>query len=462
MKHVIVCCCVTAALSTLTAAAQPHQWTLRECCDYAVAHNITIKQQENQCRQQELQLSTAKNQRLPDLSASVGQNFSFGRGLTAENTYSNTNTSSTSFSLGASVPLFTGFQIPNQIKLNQLNLEAATADLEKAKNDIQTQVAQAYVQILYDMEIADVARRQVAIDSMQVVRLQALVDNGKASGAELSQQQATLASSRLTATQAENTQRLAVLTLTQLLELPTPDGFAINAQRTMHHAQSAAHEEHVSGTVPDCALCMMNCTLPSPDAIYADALGVKPEIQAQQLRLRATDHNIKIAQAGYLPTLSLSGGLGSNYYTTSGFPSDAFGTQLKNNFSQYIGLNLSIPIFNRFQTRNSVRNARIEQENQQLAFDNTKKTLYKEIQQVYYNTLNAQEKEKSSAEAVRSSNDAFLLMQAKYENGKANITEFNEAKNTYLRAESDYAQAHYELLYQFALIQFYRGHELEF
>ena len=447
MKHVIICCCVTAAISILTpltAAAQSHQWTLRECCDYAVAHSITIKQQENQCRQQELQLSTSKNSRLPDLSASVGQNFSFGRGLTEANTYSNTNTSSTSFSLGTSVPLFTGFQIPNQIKLNQLNLEAATADLEKAKNDIQTQVAKAYVQILYDMEIADVARRQVAIDSMQVVRLQALVDNGKASGAELSQQQASLASSRLTATQAENTQRLAVLTLTQLLELPTPDGFSV--------VRPVLNEE----------LKMKNQGCPSPDAIYAEALGVKPEILAQQLRLRATDHSIKIAQAGYMPTLSLSGGLGSNYYTTSGFNADGFGTQLKNNFSQYIGLNLSIPIFNRFQTRNSVRNARIEQQNQQLALDKTKKTLYNEIQQVYYNTLNAQEKEKSSAEAVRSSNDAFQLMQAKYENGKATITEFNEAKNTYLRAESDYVQARYELLYQFALVQFYRGRSLQF
>jgi outer membrane protein len=447
MKHVIICCCVTAAISTLTpltAAAQSHQWTLRECCDYAVAHSITIKQQENQCRQQELQLSTSKNSRLPDLSASVGQNFSFGRGLTEANTYSNTNTSSTSFSLGTNVPLFTGFQIPNQIKLNQLNLEAATADLEKAKNDIQTQVAKAYVQILYDMEIADVARRQVAIDSMQVVRLQALVDNGKASGAELSQQQASLASSRLTATQAENTQRLAVLTLTQLLELPTPDGFTV--------VRPVLNEE----------LRMKNQGCPSPDAIYAEALGVKPEILAQQLRLRATDHSIKIAQAGYMPTLSLSGGLGSNYYTTSGFNADGFGTQLKNNFSQYIGLNLSIPIFNRFQTRNSVRNARIEQQNQQLALDKTKKTLYNEIQQVYYNTLNAQEKEKSSAEAVRSSNDAFQLMQAKYENGKATITEFNEAKNTYLRAESDHVQARYELLYQFALVQFYRGRSLQF
>ena len=442
-----------AALLSQPSTAQK-QWTLRECCDYAVSHNIGILQQENQCRQQELQLSTARNSRLPDLNGSVSQNFSFGRGLTAENTYSNTNTSSTSFSLGSSVPLFTGFQIPNQIKLNQLNLEAATQDLEKAKNDICMQVAQAYVQILYNMEISDVAHRQVGIDSMQVVRLQALVDNGKASGAQLSQQQATLASSRLTATQADNNQQLAILTLTQLLELPTADGFAVVRPDGLdgENGQNGMRSPLFSG----------GAAVPSPDVIYAEALGIKPEIAAQELRLRATDHSIKIAQAGYLPTLSLSGGLGSNYYTTSGFPADAFSTQLKNNFSQYIGLNLSVPIFNRFQTRNSIRNARIEQENQQLRLDNTKKTLYKEIQQACLNTTAAQAKYESSTVAAKSSHDAFTLMQAKYENGKANITEFNEAKNNYLRAESDCVQARYELLYQQALIQFYRGRPLDF
>ena len=139
-------------IGSLPANAQTKQWSLRECCDYAVEHNISIKQQENQCLKQELQLSTSKNSRLPDLSGSVGQNFSFGRGLTAENTYTNTNTSNTSFGLNTSVPLFTGFQIPNQIKLDKLNLEAATADLEKAKNDIRMNVAEAYVQRLTDLE----------------------------------------------------------------------------------------------------------------------------------------------------------------------------------------------------------------------------------------------------------------------------------------------------------------------
>ena len=443
MKNVIVCCCITAAIP-LSAGAQEKQWTLRECCDYALEHNISIKQQQNQCRQQELQLSTAKNSRLPDLSASLGQNFSFGRGLTAANTYSNTNTSSTSLQLGTSMPLFTGFQIPNQIKLAKLNLEGATADLEKAKNDIRMRVAEAYVQILYNMEMADVARRQIDIDSAQVTRLEAFVRNGKAAEAELSQQKATLANSRLTATQALNNCRLAVLTLTQLLELPTPEGFAI--------------------VRPDVSVASGNSGVPglTPDLIYAEALGIKPEILSQQLKLKGYEHSIKIAQAANYPTLSLSGGIGTNYYTTSGFKSDAFGEQLKNNFSQYIGLNLNIPIFNRFQTRNNIRSARINYENQQLTLDNTKKTLYQEIQKVYYNALNAQSKEEASLQAMKSTKDAFELMQAKYETGKATITEFNESKNTYLKSESDLVQARYENLYQSALIDFYRGKDLNF
>ena len=427
----------------LPLGAQPRQWTLRECCDYAVEHNISVKQQENQLRQRELQLETAKSQRLPDLNASAGQNFSFGRGLTAQNTYTNTNTSSTSLSLGTSVPLFTGFQIPNQIKLNKLNLDAAMQNLEKAKNDIRMQVAQAYVQILYNMEMADVARRQIDIDSMQVVRLQAMVDNGKASGAQLSQQEATLAQSRLTATQADNNLQLAYLSLTQLLELPTPDGFSV-VRPTIQNIQ------------------MTQNALMSPDAIYAEALTIKPEVQSAQLAVNAAERNVDIAKAGNYPTLSLSGGMGTNYYTTSGFKSDGLGKQLKNNFSQYIGLNLNVPIFNRYQTRNSIRSAQIDQQNQLLQLDNTKKTLYKEIQQVYYNAIAADAKCKSSEQASRSAHDAFTLMQAKYENGKANITEFNESKNNYLRAESDLVQARYEQLYQQALIQFYRGQELKF
>jgi outer membrane protein len=200
----------------------------------------------------------------------------------------------------------------------------------------------------------------------------------------------------------------------------------------------------------------------SPEAIYQEALGIKPEVQAEQLRLSATERSINIAKAALYPKLNFSAGLQSNYYKTNGVKADPFATQMKNNFSQYIGLSLNIPIFTRFQTRNNIRNAKIDRDNQLLQLENVKKTLYKEIQQVYYNAIAADSKYHSSETAAQSSKDAFTLMQAKYENGKANMTEFNEAKNSYLKAESDLVQARYEFLYQTALLDFYRGKNLNF
>ena len=448
----VLCAATLSQPAAAQSASSQKAWTLRECCDYAVAHNIAIKQKDNMRQQQAIQLSTARNSRLPDLNASASESFSFGRGLTLDNTYTNRSTSSTGFSIGTSVPLFTGFQIPNQIKLNQLNLDAATADLEKARNDIRMQVAQTYVQILYGMEIADVAYRQIAIDSQQVARLEAFVNNGKASVADLSQQQATLAQARLTATQADNQLQLAILALTQLLELPSLEGFTIVRPLLSPDGNTTDITQKTKVTVSGL----------SPDAIYQEALAVKPEVEAERIRLNAAERSIDIAKSALYPTLSLNAGLQTNYYKTSGMPADPFGTQLKNNFAQYIGLNLNIPIFNRFQTRNNIRAARLDRENQQLQLENVRKSLYKEIQQVYYNALAAESKYNSSHAAAQSSRDAFQLVQAKYENGKSAITEFNVAKNNYLRAESDLVQARYELLYQQALLDFYRGRDLNF
>lgn len=432
------------ALSAAAAAQTPHRWTLRECMEHAVSHNIEVKSADIETQRREVALNTARNMRLPDVNASAGLNFSFGRGLTSENTYSDTNTGNTSFSLATSVPLFSGFNIPNTIELNRLNLKAATADLEKARNDIRMQVAAAYVQILYAEELSEVALRQVSIDSMQVERLREMYANGKSSGVDVARQEATLAASRLTATQAGNDARLAHLALSQLLELPSPDGFVIARPDTAY--------------IPS----LSDAPIPLPDDIFREALLVRPEIQSELYRLEGTEKSILIAKSALYPKLSLTAGIGTNYYTTSGFDTDKFGRQIRNNFSQNIGLNLSIPLFNRFETRNSIRTARLNRQTQQLQLDNTRKALYKEIQQAYYNAVAAKAKCHSSMEALASSTEAFRLMTAKYEYGKANITEFNETKNNYLKAQSDLARAGYEYMYQSAVLEFYRGGELEF
>ncbi len=426
-------------LTLLVMAGGP--WSLKDCIQYALDHNISVQQSEINVEQRDLELNTAQGRRLPGVSANSSQNFSFGRGLTADNTYANTNTTSTSFSLGADIPVFQGFQINNSVALSKLNLAAATADLEKAKDDIRVAVAQAYVEILYNKEILGVANNQILIDQQQVDRLEAMAANGKASKSEVAAQKATLAQSRLTATQADNNLKLSILELTQLLELPSPEGFDV----------VEADAENLEPGL------LMN-----PEDIYAEAVAVKSVVKSEELRLDYAETNIKLAKGGFLPSLSLSGGIGSNFYTSSGFDHKPFGEQMKNNFSQYIGISLNVPIFNRFSTRNDVRSAQLNFKNQQLQLENVKKTLYKEIQQAYFNAVASQSKLKGSIEAAASAQESFTLVSAKYENGKANITEFNEAKNRYLEAESNLSQARYEHLYQTKLLDFYRGKELVF
>lgn len=440
MRRIILTAALVAAFAA-GARAQERVWTLPQCIDHALENNLSVKRSGLNVEQREIDLNTAENNRLPSVSGSAGQNFSFGRGLTADNTYANTNTTNTSFSVGAQVPVFNGFQIKHNIELSKLNLAAATADLEKAKDDIRVAVAQAYVQILYNMEILDVARSQVEIDSLQVVRLTEMASNGMVASADVSAQEATLAQSRVSATQAENNVALAILDLTQLLELPSPEDF--------HIARPS-----VEG--------LETVMLMDPEAIYAEAVQFKPAVKAEEIRLDQALKSIDLAKDSFLPSLSLSGGLGTNYYTSSGFPSAGFSSQLKNNFSQYIGLNLSVPIFSHFSNRNQVRNARLQYSSQEIVLDNSRKSLYKEIQQAYYNAVGSQAKYRSSQIAAASAEDAFELAQAKYENGKSGITEFNEAKGRYMSAASNLVQARYEYLYQSKILDFYRGRDLEF
>ena len=429
------------ALVAVSLSAQERApWTLQECIARALENNISLKRQEIQVRQQEIQLNTSKNSRLPQVSGSASENFSFGRGLTADNTYSNTNTTSTGISLGASVPLFQGLRINNSIKQNELSLKALTADFQKAREDVSVAVAQAYVQILYNLELADVARSQVSIDSLQVERLSAMETSGKASKVQVAQQKAALGQSRLSLTQALNSLHLAVLDLTQLLELSDPEGFSV-----------------VRPEVPVDGLLLGN-----PEDIYAQAVAGKPSVQAEMFRLDATEYSIKLAKGMRLPSLMASGGIGTNYYTMSSHSSDPFADQIKNNFSQYLGLSLSVPIFTGFQTRNQIRSAELLRKDQALQLENTKKSLYKEIQQAYYNAVAAREKFRSSLAAESSAKESYELVLAKYENGKANITEFNEARDAYLQSESNLSSARYEYLFSAKLLDFYRGKELTF
>ena len=424
-------------------AQQP--WSLRQCIDHAIEHNVGIQQSSNQAKQSAVNVNTAKWARLPNLNGNAGQSWNWGRTQTAikdeksgnySTVYVNTSSNGTNLNLSTSIPLFTGLEIPHQYTLAKLNLKAAVADLEKAKEDLAIQVASVYLQVLFNQELHAIAQTEVDISKEQGNRINRLAELGKASPAEVAEAKARIAQDEMQAVQAHNDYRLALLDLSQLIELASPEGFLL--QMPSNQAPSAA--------------------LTTPDEIFQTALTQKAAIQAAQYRVEGSLHTIRIAQSGFYPQLSLNGSLGTNYYSTI---NRTFNQQMRDNFSKYIGLSLSVPLFNRLATRNRVRTARLQRENYILELDQVKKALYKEIQQAWYSAVASESKYQSCQLAAAASKASFQLMNEKYKQGKAASVEYNEARQNLMKAQSDALQAKYDYLFRCKILDFYRGIPIE-
>lgn len=409
-------------------------WTLDQCIDYAIANNITVKRQQQTVESEKISVNTSKNSRLPGVNASASHSFNFGRGLTVDNTYANRNTMNTSMDMSANVVLYSGGQISREIEVRKLNLQAAIADLDRVKDDIEVQVMSAYMEALYQQQLVEIAQHQLRLSRTQAERIKALVDNGKRAEADYAEALSTIANDELTLVQSENSMQLAMLNLTQLLELASPEGFSL-ASQTFEDAHAVV--------------------IPSADDIFSQALSCRPRILAEQIRLNTADRNIALARTGYRPTLSFGAGLSTGYYKTFGFDASSFGRQLSDNFNKYVGLQLSIPVFNRFSTRNQIRQAKVQYVSQQLQLDETKKNLYKEIQQAYYNATGAQRQCLTSATAEQAAQAAYNLMEGKYANGKATATEYDESKTRLIRAQCDHAQAQCSFHFRMLLLEHY-------
>lgn len=422
------------------AMGQNAAWSLKDCIDYAIANNIAIKQAQIKIEQNKLTKDTRKWARLPDLNASAGQNWSWGRSPSPiDNSYSDVRSMNINYSISTSAPIFTGLEIPNQYALAKLDLKASVEDLNKAKEDLSINVTSQYVQVLFNQELEGIAQQQVDLSKEQLNRGSELYKVGKLSIAELAELKSRVMQDELRHVETKNNYDLSLLDLSQMLELTTPEGFSIVP------IEGAINFE----------------PLTAPDIIYQNALLFKPQILAAQLRYQGAQKNIRIAQSGFMPKLSFNANIGSGYYYVQGRSAKNLGQQASDNLNKYIGFSLSVPIFNRFTTRNQVRNARLGLNNQLLQLENEKKVLYKEIQQAWYNATAAETKHLSSQTALSASSESFLLIKEKYELGQSNNLEFNEAKVNLMKAESDNLQAKYEYLFRVKILNFYKGQMID-
>ncbi|MPL73837.1 Outer membrane protein TolC [bioreactor metagenome] len=419
------------------------KWSLEECINYAIEHNIDLKQKVQDQESKKVDLSTSKNSWLPNLNAGVGQNFDFGRSPSKTGVIVDQNSANSSFYLQTSMPVFDGFKISNDIKARKLDLMASTENLNKAKEDLAINVASYFVEALYNKELLTVAELQVALTSEQVTRTDALVKAGKVPMSQLYDIKAQLAKDEVSLTEARNNVNLSLLNLAQMLELErSGQSFDISVP-----------------VVEDAIEKYMNSILP-PDMVYNNAVAVKPQIKEQEYLLESQKKMLQVAKSGYLPKLDFNASYSNGYYHYSGgnnIVNTPFSDQIKQNERKTIGFSLSIPIFNRFQVRNSVRSNKIAILNRELMMESSKKTLYKEIQQAYFNATAAQEKYKAADKSVLASKEAFGYAEDKYNAGKSAVYEYSEAKTKYSQSLSEQIQAKYNYIFRAKILDFYNG-----
>jgi outer membrane protein len=446
MKKIILAGIASIVLgSTVCAQDIPKLWTLDECISYATANNISLKQKEQEKELGKVELKTSQNSRMPGLNAALGQNMDFGRTPSRDGTIIDQNSINSSFNMQLSIPLFYGFKIANDIAFRELNLMAAAESLNKAKEELAINITSYYLQALYGKELVQIAELQLNITKEQLIRTEALINAGTIPVAQLSYIKARLANDEATLVEAQSNASLALLDLAQALELECMGaGFDIVQPET----GDAAPDNSISNIITH-----------DIDNIYNNAVNFKPQIKEQKFLLESRKKLLRIAQADYYPQLSFNANYGNGYYRYGGndIESISLSNQLKQNERKTIGVNLNIPIFNRFAIKNNISRARIGIINQELALENSKKTLYKEIQQAYFMTVTAQAKYLASEKSIIASKEALYYEEESYMAGKSSVFEYNESKAQYVQSMSERAQAKYNFIFRTKILDFYNG-----
>lgn len=421
-------------IAGIATTASARQWSLEQCIDHAVSHNIDVRSRLLQNQSARIDVNDAQNRFLPTVNAYASQNFSFGRALTMDNTYADRNTSS--FAAGASLnmPIFQGLAGIRRLDYAKASMAATLEQAEAAREDVTLNVIAGYLQALYTSELCDVARERVAMSRRDLDRTSELVGAGRLPELDIYQGRATLSQDELSLVNAINDSTMAMLDLRQMLNLSADEAFEI-------------------APLPDDALP----PLMSADDVYNRALASNHRLRAAYLQSQAADKNVALAKTGWIPTLSFSAGLSTNYYSTSGFQNESFGSQMRHNFAQSIGFTLSVPVFDAFGTRNNVRRAAIGAENARLQLDDARQQLYKAIWQAHTQATGALRQQSATADALENSRRAYEAMTVKYENGRANATELEKAKSDFTNAQADAVHAKYQLILRSRILRFYAG-----
>ena len=440
---------LTGALTlmlTASVSAQTKLWTLQECIDYAMQHNITLQRAKLQQLSAKEDVSQSKAALLPSLNASTSHNLGYrpwqDSGITTVtngtvNTKVDKASYNGSYGLNASWTVWNGNRNRNQVKLNRLTEEQAELEIQETANSIQEKIAQLYVQILYLKEAVKVNEASLETSRKNEERGREMVEVGKMSKADLAQLSAQRSNDEYNIVSAQAQVENYKLQLKQLLEILGDEAFDV--------------------ATPDAAMTtneMALADVPALMSVYEQALATRPEIQSAEMAVKSSDVSIDIAKAGRMPTVSLQASASAS---TNSLANNDWSDQMKSNFNTGAGVSVSVPIFDQRQTKTNVNKARIQRESNLLALQDQQKQLYQTIENYWLDATTNQQKFRAAMATVESEQQSYDLLQEKFNVGLTNIVELMAGKDKLLVAKQNQLQSKYMTILNLQMLKFYEG-----
>ncbi len=486
-KLLLAVCAVIAFTGSVFAQTTPERttkvWTLKECIDYALANNLSVQRSRYDVETAEVNKTQAKAAMLPSLNASVSNGYNWGRSINpVTNTFTTQEIRSLSPNANSQVTLFNGLRIQNSIKQSNKDFQAAEQDYEKAKNDLMLNVINLYVNVVFNKELLENARFQLSSSQQQYERTKKQVEAGSLPKSNELNLDAQVATNEVSVVNNENALNLSLLQLKQALQLPGSTEMDVEVPQL---------------EVED--LVIEN----SSQQIFDLARQSLPEVKAAQLRVNSSYYAVKAARGNLYPRLSLNGSINSNYSSANdravliptgvevvpnntpvgyfsgasgnvvvyGYDYNPVGTytngygyrdQLQDNIFRQLGLTLSVPILNGFQSRSNVQRSVINRNVAEINQKLVNQTLRQNVETAYNDALAASKTYNASTRQVQAREEAFRMTKQRFDIGAANYVEYQVAENDLFQAKSDLARAKYNFIFKKKLLDFYQGKPLDF
>jgi outer membrane protein len=428
-------------LCTSIATFSQKKWTLKEAVDQALEKNISIQQNKLSVKLAERDVAIAKGNFLPSLNAATGGNFNSGLSPDQNGILTNTNNFNSSFNLSSGGTIFNGYRNTNTYKQAKLGVESSLYDLKKIENDISLRVVNTYLNVLFAKENLEVAKVQARISKKQIEAADARYSAGAIAKGELLNFQSTAANDLQSVILQENALDLALLNIAQLLQEPVK-GFDVAS---------------IEVEAPSADLLYDNST-----AVFQKSLDYMPEIANAKLAIENADFNIEIAKSAFLPTLTYNFGAGTSYFHQfnnlfPGQTNSSFGSQFVDRFQYGTGVSLSIPIFNRFQTKNRVAQSFINKEISETRLESQKLLLKQTIEQAFLDVRSGLKTFQAAKISLVAQQEAFKNAQERYNYGAMTLFDFDLVRTRLVSAESTMIRSKYDYVFKTKVLQFYSG-----